>query len=214
LIEHILSGQLSGGSEHSKLIQRLDGSTLSVTLVGAPIRNAGNVSGTVLVLHDMTQERQYIANLSWQATHDALTGLANRREFEYRLEQALHNLTRQPGRHALMFLDLDQFKLVNDTCGHAAGDELLRHICTLLQSDLREGDTLARLGGDEFGILLENCPPDIAEKIAESLRQTVQNLHFVWKGRPFLTTVSIGLVHVAQNPTTLESNLRAADKAF
>jgi PAS domain S-box-containing protein len=134
LIEHILSGGLSGGSEHSKLIQRLDGSTVSVNLVGAPIRHADKVSGTVLVLHDMTQERQYIANLSWQATHDALTGLANRREFEFRLEQALHNLTRQPGRHALMFLDLDQFKLVNDTCGHAAGDELLRHICALLQS--------------------------------------------------------------------------------
>ncbi|MDD0998631.1 EAL domain-containing protein [Pseudomonas sp. TNT2022 ID1044] len=213
LIERILSGQLSGGSEHSKLIQRLDGSTVSVTLVGAPISNAGKVSGTVLVLHDMTQERQYIANLSWQATHDALTGLANRREFEYRLEQALHNLTRQPGRHALMFLDLDQFKLVNDTCGHAAGDELLRHICALLQSGLREGDTLARLGGDEFGILLENCGPEAAEKIAESLRQTVQNLHFVWKGRPFVTTVSLGLVHVSQAPTTLEASLRAADMA-
>jgi diguanylate cyclase (GGDEF)-like protein/PAS domain S-box-containing protein len=213
LIEHILSGQLSGGSEHSKLIQRLDGSTVSVTLVGAPIRNAGKVSGTVLVLHDMTQERQYIANLSWQATHDALTGLANRREFEYRLEQALHGLMRQAGRHALMFLDLDQFKLVNDTCGHAAGDELLRHICALLQSGLREGDTLARLGGDEFGILLENCAPEAAEKIAEVLRQTVQNLHFVWKGRPFVTTVSIGLVHVTQSPATLEASLRAADMA-
>ncbi|MCP2071191.1 UNVERIFIED_ORG: diguanylate cyclase (GGDEF)-like protein/PAS domain S-box-containing protein [Pseudomonas lini] len=213
LIEHILSGRLSGASEHSKLIQRLDGSTVSVTLVGAPIRHAGKVSGAVLVLHDMTQERQYIANLSWQATHDALTGLANRREFEYRLEQALHNLTRQVGRHALMFLDLDQFKLVNDTCGHAAGDELLRHICALLQSGLREHDTLARLGGDEFGILLENCSPDAAEKIAEGLRQTVQNLHFVWKGRPFVTTVSIGLVHIAQSPTTLEASLRAADMA-
>ncbi|WP_214510772.1 EAL domain-containing protein [Pseudomonas brassicacearum] len=213
LIEHILSGRLSGASEHSKLIQRLDGSTVSVTLVGAPIRHAGKVSGAVLVLHDMTQERQYIANLSWQATHDALTGLANRREFEYRLEQALHNLTRQVGRHALMFLDLDQFKLVNDTCGHAAGDELLRHICALLQSGLRENDTLARLGGDEFGILLENCSPDAAEKIAEGLRQTVQNLHFVWKGRPFVTTVSIGLVHIAQTPTTLEASLRAADMA-
>ncbi|MBD0683589.1 MULTISPECIES: EAL domain-containing protein [unclassified Pseudomonas] len=213
LIEHILSGRLGGGSEHSKLIQRLDGSTVSVTLVGAPIRHAGKVSGAVLVLHDMTQERQYIANLSWQATHDALTGLANRREFEYRLEQALHNLTRQVGRHALMFLDLDQFKLVNDTCGHAAGDELLRHICALLQSGLRENDTLARLGGDEFGILLENCSPEAAEKIAEGLRQTVQNLHFVWKGRPFVTTVSIGLVHIAQNPTTLEASLRAADMA-
>ncbi|WP_042955738.1 EAL domain-containing protein [Pseudomonas sp. G5(2012)] len=213
LIEHILSGQLSGGSEHSKLIQRLDGSTVSVTLVGAPIRNAGKVSGAVLVLHDMTQERQYIANLSWQATHDALTGLANRREFEFRLEQALQGLTRQSGRHALMFLDLDQFKLVNDTSGHAAGDELLRHICALLQSGLREGDTLARLGGDEFGILLENCAPQAAEKIAEGLRQTVQNLHFVWKGRPFVTTVSIGLVHINAHPTTLEVSLRAADMA-
>ena len=213
LIERILSGQLSGGSDHSKLIQRIDGSTVSVTLVGSPIHTAGKVSGTVLVLHDMTQERQYIANLSWQATHDALTGLANRREFEFRLEQALHQLSRQPGRHALMFLDLDQFKLVNDTCGHAAGDELLRHICALLQSGLREGDTLARLGGDEFGILLENCAPPACEKIAENLRQTVQNLHFVWKGRPFVTTVSIGLVHVTQAPTTLEALLRAADMA-
>ncbi len=213
LIEHILGGQLTGGSEHSKLIQRLDGSTVSVTLVGAPIRSAGKVSGAVLVLHDMTQERQYIANLSWQATHDALTGLANRREFEFRLEQVLHGIGRQQSGHALMFLDLDQFKLVNDTCGHAAGDELLRHICALLQSDLREGDTLARLGGDEFGILLENCPPLVAEKIAESLRRTVQNLHFVWKGRPFVTTVSIGLVHISHIPTTLETSLRSADMA-
>ncbi|PMV23328.1 MULTISPECIES: EAL domain-containing protein [unclassified Pseudomonas] len=214
LIEHIVKGQLGGGSEHSKTIQRLDGSTVSVTLVGAPIRSAGKVTGAVLVLHDMTQERQYIANLSWQATHDALTGLANRREFEYRLEQVLHPMgTQQGGRHALMFLDLDQFKLVNDTCGHAAGDELLRHICALLQSDLREGDTLARLGGDEFGILLENCPAAAAEKIAESLRHTVQSLHFVWKGRPFMTTVSIGLVHLGHTPTTLETSLRAADMA-
>jgi len=167
----------------------------------------------VLVLHDMTQERQYIANLSWQATHDALTGLANRREFEYRLEQALNDLVRQAGRHSLMFLDLDQFKLVNDTCGHAAGDELLRHICAVLQSGLREGDTLARLGGDEFGVLLENCPPDQAERIAEQLRQLVQSLHFVWKGRPFVTTVSVGLVHMAQSPGTLETSLRAADMA-
>ncbi|MGH8380590.1 EAL domain-containing protein [Pseudomonas sp.] len=213
LVERILSGGLKADSEHTKLIQRLDGSTVSVTLVGAPIMADGQVSGIVLVLHDMTQERQYIANLSWQATHDALTGLANRREFEYRLEQALNALARKPARHALMFLDLDQFKLVNDTCGHAAGDELLRHICAVLQAGLREGDTLARLGGDEFGILLENCPQEQAERIAESLRQAVQSLHFVWKGRPFMTTVSLGLVHIAQVPTTLEASLRAADMA-
>jgi len=213
LIENILSGKLAGGSENSKLIQRLDGSTVSVALVGSPIRTEGKVSGAVLVLHDMTQERQYIANLSWQATHDALTGLANRREFEYRLELALAGLAHQPARHAVMFLDLDQFKLVNDTSGHAAGDELLRHICAVLQQGIREGDTLARLGGDEVGILLEHCAPGAAEKIAEGLRQTVESLHFVWKGRPFMTTVSVGLVHVSNTPTTLEASLRAADMA-
>lgn len=213
LVEQVLSGSLMGGAEHARLIQRLDGSTVSVNLVGSPIINNGQVAGIVLVLHDMTQERQYIANLSWQATHDALTGLANRREFEYRLEQALNGLARQSARHTLMFLDLDQFKLVNDTCGHAAGDELLRHICAVLQSALREGDTLARLGGDEFGVLLENCPPDQAERIGENLRQSVQSLHFVWKGRPFVTTVSIGLVHMPQAPGTLEASLRAADMA-
>ena len=213
LIDRILSGQLGKSREHSRLIQRMDGSTVSVTLVGAPILHAGQVSGAVLVLHDMTQEQQYIANLSWQATHDALTGLANRREFEYRLELVLRNLGRQHGRHALMFLDLDQFKLVNDTCGHAAGDELLRHICTLLRTGLREGDTLARLGGDEFGILLENCPVEMAEKIAGGLRQAVQSLHFAWKGRPFMSTISIGLVHIHQAPVTLEALMRAADMA-
>lgn len=213
LTERILSGTLKGGSEHAKLIQRLDGSTVSVALVGSPIISDGQVSGIVLVLHDMTQERQYIANLSWQATHDALTGLANRREFEYRLELALGDLGRQAARHTLLFLDLDQFKLVNDTCGHAAGDELLRHICAVLQAGVREGDTLARLGGDEFGILLENCLPEQAERIAENLRQTVQSLHFVWKGRPFMTTVSVGLVHLQLAPHTLEASLRAADMA-
>ncbi|WP_285425092.1 MULTISPECIES: EAL domain-containing protein [unclassified Pseudomonas] len=213
LLEHMLSGKLGGGSENSRVIQRLDGSTVSVALVGSPIRTEGKVSGAVLVLHDMTQERQYIENLSWQATHDALTGLANRREFEYRLELALNGLARQPGHHTLMFLDLDQFKLVNDTSGHAAGDELLRHICTLLQQGIRDGDTLARLGGDEFGILLEHCAPDAAERIAEGLRETVESLHFVWKGRPFVTTVSIGLVHLSQAPMTLEASLRSADMA-
>ncbi|MBA1241938.1 EAL domain-containing protein [Pseudomonas japonica] len=213
LIERILGGQLKGGSEHAKLIQRLDGSTVSVTLVGAPIRTEGRISGAVLVLHDMTQERQYIANLSWQASHDALTGLANRREFEQRLEQALARMASGKGRHSLMFLDLDQFKLVNDTCGHAAGDELLRHICAVLASGLRETDTLARLGGDEFGVLLEDCPPEQAERIAEYLRESVHSLHFVWKGRPFMTSVSIGLVHLNLLPATLELSLRAADMA-
>lgn len=213
LVERIRTGQLNGGREHARMIQRLDGSMVSVALGGAPIIHDSRISGTVLVLHDMTQEQQYIANLAWQASHDALTGLTNRREFEFRLEQALNGLNDSGTRHALLFLDLDQFKLVNDTCGHAAGDELLRHICALLQSGVPGGDTLARLGGDEFGVLLEHCAPQAAERLAEQLRETVQNLHFVWKGRPFMTTLSVGLVHLHQAPTTLEGALRAADLA-
>ncbi|MFC3531313.1 EAL domain-containing protein [Vogesella facilis] len=216
LIDQILAGECSDGNLHAQLMVRLDGSAIAVSLVAAPIHSNNRISGAVLVLHDMTRERQYVANLSWQATHDALTGLANRREFEHRLEQALGKLEQHSGQHAehaLMFLDLDQFKVVNDTCGHAAGDELLRQICTLLQQQLRDGDTLARLGGDEFGILLEHCPALPAEQIAEALRQTVQDLHFVWQGHPFNVSVSIGLVHINHAMTTLAEALRAADVA-
>jgi diguanylate cyclase (GGDEF)-like protein/PAS domain S-box-containing protein len=213
LIEHILSGRLRGGAAGSKLIQRLDGSTVSVNLVGTPIHSDGVISGAVLVLRDMTQERQYLANLSWQASHDPLTGLVNRSEFERRLDHVLNITMSSAGHHCLMFLDIDQFKLVNDTSGHAAGDDLLRHLCQALPRGLREGDTLARLGGDEFGVLLVDCPAPQAHEVAEQLRQLVQDLHFVWKGRPFVTTVSIGLVHLGAVPLTLEASLRAADMA-
>ncbi|WP_174874098.1 EAL domain-containing protein [Vogesella oryzae] len=216
LIDQILAGECSEDSLHTQLMVRLDGSAIAVSLVAAPIHSKQRITGAVLVLHDMTRERQYVANLSWQASHDALTGLANRREFERRLEQALTKLAQHSGshaEHALMFLDLDQFKVVNDTCGHAAGDELLRQICTLLQQQLREGDTLARLGGDEFGILLEHCPTPAAERIAESLRQTVQDLHFMWQGHPFNVSISVGLVHITEAMTTLAEALRAADVA-
>lgn len=213
LVGQILRGEVEAGSESSKILQRLDGSSVAVTVVGTPIRVDGRIVGAALVLHDMTRERQYMESLSWQATHDALTGLSNRREFEFRLQQALERSAHMDDRHSLMYLDLDQFKLVNDTCGHAAGDELLRQICSLLESCLREGDTLARLGGDEFGVLLENCPPDVAEGIAENLRQAVEALHFVWDRRPFNITVSIGVVHVSAMPVSVEEALRCADMA-
>lgn len=210
LIERIQQGQLKSGSVHCKLIQRLDGSTVPVALVGSPIHTDGQVSGAVLVLHDLTQERQYIANLSWQAAHDPLTGLVNRSEFEYHLEQLL---SREGASHALLLLDLDQFKLINDGHGHAAGDQLLRHLCTVLPQGLREGDTLARLGGDEFGILLQDCSPDTAQEIAEVLLRMVENLHFVWKGRTFMTTASVGVVLIDAVRLSLEDALRAADLA-
>lgn len=212
LIERLLAGEI-GSSAHAQQVVRLDGSKVPVALVGAPILISGQIVGAVLVLHDMTRERQYIDTLSWQASHDALTGLANRREFEQRLESALARLANHPGQHALLFLDLDQFKVVNDTCGHAAGDQLLRQVCVLLQEHLRDGDTLARLGGDEFGILLENCPAAPAARIAELLRITVQDLQFAWDGRNFNIGVSIGLVSLEQSRISLAEALRSADMA-
>ncbi|MAB97781.1 MAG: PAS domain S-box protein [Pseudomonadaceae bacterium] len=194
-------------------LMRADGSAVVVTLMAAPIRNQDKISGMVLVLHDMTREHQYIANLSWQASHDALTGLLNRREFDRRLSRSLENLQQQQSEHALMYLDLDQFKIINDTCGHAAGDQLLRQVCTALQSCLRENDTLARLGGDEFGVLLENCPAAISTKLAEQLRLAVEALRFSWNGRSFNVSASIGLVTLEQSQITLEDSLRAADVA-
>ncbi|TGW05346.1 diguanylate cyclase, partial [Mesorhizobium sp. M2D.F.Ca.ET.145.01.1.1] len=116
-------------------------------------------------------------------------------------------------QHALMYLDLDQFKLVNDTCGHAAGDQLLRQISSLLINELGPGDVLARLGGDEFGVLLIDCEADNAADIAERLRAAVQELHFAWDGRPFNTSVSVGMVQIANTHVTIEEALRAADVA-
>lgn len=209
-MQQILAG---ADGDYAKLIVRPDGSKVAVNLVGAPIQERGLVSGVVMVLHDMTRERQFVASLSWQASHDALTGLANRREFEYRLAQLLARMLRQHGRHALMFIDLDQFKLVNDTCGHAAGDELLRQVCQELQLHLREGDTLARLGGDEFGVILENCPSEAALRVAEALRKAVQELRFAWGGRIFTISASIGLVQVPPGQVSLAELLRTADLA-
>jgi diguanylate cyclase (GGDEF)-like protein/PAS domain S-box-containing protein len=193
---------------------RHDRSQVAVSMVSAPIHDlANNSSGLVLVFHDMTSEHQYIANLSWQATHDELTGLTNRHEFERRLGQLLDSTSHRSQHHALMYLDLDQFKVVNDTCGHAAGDELLRQVCVLLQQHLRDDDTLARLGGDEFGVLLKNCPPEAVAQVADKLRQTVSDLHFFWNNQPFSISVSIGVVHISGTPTTLKEVLRAADVA-
>jgi diguanylate cyclase (GGDEF)-like protein len=166
----------------------------------------------VPILHDKTAEREFVARLSWQATHDALTGLVNRREFEIRLEKAIDGLCRQAGEHSLMFLDLDQFKVVNDTCGHAAGDQLLKQTSDLLQENLGTDGLLARLGGDEFGILLQDCDADSAIRIAERLRLAVQELRFVWNGCAFNITLSIGLVHVAE-AHAMEETLQAADMA-
>ncbi|MBV8635361.1 MAG: diguanylate cyclase, partial [Burkholderiaceae bacterium] len=172
----------------------------------------GKAMGTVWVLHDVSKDRAYASHLSYQANHDELTGLINRREFERRLSNLLANRTSKV-QHSMLYIDLDQFKIVNDTSGHLAGDELLKQLSARLRSKLRQNDTLARLGGDEFGVLLEACPIGPALKIADLLRQTVADFHFAWSDRSFPSSASVGLVTFGDLPITLADVLRMADAA-
>jgi diguanylate cyclase (GGDEF)-like protein/PAS domain S-box-containing protein len=213
-IEMVLREERTIEAASTLLLVRNDGTEVPIMQSAAPIRaRSGKISGVVLVLHDVSRERQYVAKLSYQASHDSLTGLINRGEFERRLSLALKSAAQLGRHHAVMYLDLDQFKVVNDTCGHAAGDQLMRQVSAVLQRRLREGDTLARLGGDEFGVLLENCAPDNALRIADGLRQTVMDCHFAWEARSFNIGVSIGLVNVEDGLFTLTDVLSAADSA-
>jgi diguanylate cyclase (GGDEF)-like protein/PAS domain S-box-containing protein len=207
-------GRMLGLSEHTVLVNRR-GQELAIQDSAAPIRDrAGNLIGAVMVFHDVSKERRLHRALHYQASHDALTGLINRREFENRLTAAVENARQDGGgRHALLYLDLDQFKLVNDTCGHPAGDQLLKQITGVLQSRVRSGDTLARLGGDEFGILLQSCSLDQALRIAESLRQAIRDFRFIWQDGVLEVGVSVGIVEITNDTPTVASVMSAADVA-
>ncbi|MFL6572134.1 MAG: diguanylate cyclase, partial [Burkholderiales bacterium] len=165
------------------------------------------------VYADVSRARALNHELAWQASHDALTGLINRRHFERKLGQALEDAQLDASRHALMFLDLDQFKIVNDTSGHTAGDELLRQLGALLKSQLRANDMLGRLGGDEFGVLVAHCDLPKAREIAEKLRQVVAGFRFSWGNRLFETGVSIGLVPIDAHSKSVAQLMSAADVA-
>ncbi len=165
----------------------------------------------LLGIADVTGSKE-AEKLSYQATHDPLTGLINRGEFERRFQRVLGTAEAQDP-HALLYLDLDQFKLVNDTAGHRAGDELLRQLAAVLEAKTRKRDTLARLGGDEFGVLLEHCAPEQALRIARGLVQVVQEFDFVWEAKRFTVGVSIGLVSIPEGGETLPEVLSAADRA-
>jgi diguanylate cyclase (GGDEF)-like protein/PAS domain S-box-containing protein len=199
------------------ILIRRDGLEIIVQAVTSPISDSSDGhTGVVLVLRNMTREREYVANLAWQATHDGLTGLFNRVEFERRLLAELTRDGRAPhcGPAAvLMFLDLDQFKVVNDTCGHAAGDAMLCEVAARFQTCLRERDTLARLGGDEFGVLLRDCGADDAELFAERLRSSLEGFTFHWATHPFTTSVSIGVVELQGMDVDAEEAMRLADIA-
>ena len=208
-----LQGDESVGPGNRSLLICRDQRELNIDMSVASIRDSDNASiGVVLVFRDVTEERRLAQQLSHQATHDTLTGLVNRPEFERRLTHLLDSANPH-APHALLYLDLDQFKVVNDTCGHAAGDDLLRQISALLRTKLRARDTLARLGGDEFGVLLEHCSVVEAERIANSLRELLQSFRFGWGDKSFTIGASIGLVPIAQAGETLAGVFSAADSS-
>jgi diguanylate cyclase (GGDEF)-like protein/PAS domain S-box-containing protein len=196
------------------LLIRRDGNEIYVESTASPIRDgSGAVSGGVLVFHDVSEARELNRRLSYHASHDVLTGLVNRREFENRMERALKSARARETSYALCCLDLDQFKIVNDTCGHSAGDALLGQVGALLKSKVRWRDTLARLGGDEFGVLLESCTLDEAMRTAEALREAVRNFKFTWEERTFRLGASVGVVPISADNADVASVLSAADSA-
>ncbi len=207
-------GQVLGLAEHTVKVARR-GQEIAIQDSAAPIRDrAGNLIGAVMVFHDVSKERRLHRALHYQASHDALTGLINRREFENRLTVAVEDARQNTqAHHVLLYLDLDQFKLVNDTCGHPAGDLLLKQITGVLQSRVRGNDTLARLGGDEFGILLQKCSLDQALRVAENVRQAIRDYRFIWQNGVLAIGVSIGIVEITAEVPTVANVMSAADVA-
>lgn len=200
-------------SDNALLIHK-EGEKFAIKESAAPIRDRNNkVIGSIVVFHDVTEARAMARELEWQASHDALTGLANRREFERRVESAIVSARQRDLKHTLLYVDLDQFKIVNDTCGHIAGDELLRQVAAALKERLRSVDTLSRLGGDEFGILLESCPKPEAIIIGEEFLSALHEFRFRWKKNVFTIGGCIGLVEIDHMCEGVEHMLRAADVA-
>ncbi len=174
---------------------------------------AGRITNFVAINDDVTAEYELSEQLSYQASHDALTGLINRGEFERRVTNTLATTRKDGSVHALCFMDLDQFKVINDTCGHFAGDELLRHLGKILGGIVRESDTLARLGGDEFGVLMEHCKLSQATRLADKILQTIHDYQFIWEGGAYRIGISIGLVAITETTGSFVELFKQADLA-
>ena len=213
-VDQVLRDHSGWTSSDKLMLEHCDGTRIAIDLTATPIRDrAGNVEGVVLVMHDVSSDREHAATLSYQASHDALTGLINRREFERRLAQAIIVADHAGQPFTVLYIDLDQFKVVNDTCSHAAGDELLRQIASLFLARTRHCDAVARLGGDEFVVLLEDCDAEEGLLAAENLRSAIGDLHFTFGDRTFSLSASIGLVSLCEELLSREDILGAADAA-
>ncbi len=199
--------------EPAILVNR-NGDEFAVENSSSPIRgHSGELIGAVLVFRNITHIRNLSKKMEFQATHDALTGLINRHEFERQLNIAVKSARDEDRSHAICYLDLDQFKIVNDTCGHIAGDQLLKEIAYLMPHSIRASDCLARLGGDEFGVLMFDCPIKQAEKVADSLRAAIRDFTFSWDKKTFDIGVSIGLVPISKDSGSVQDVLRRSDSA-
>lgn len=186
----------------------------SVEISVTPLLADGKeILGLVLVLHDTSELRGLTRQMTYQASHDALTGLVNRREFERRLQEAMDSAQTVNVGHALCYLDLDRFKVVNDTCGHTAGDNMLREVASLIKEAVRDSDTVGRIGGDEFALLLVGCPLEKARQIADDVVRSVNDYRFVWKDKIFNIGVSIGLVEIGRDGGAIEDIMNSADSA-
>ena len=186
----------------------------SVEISVTPLRFDGkDIQGLVIVLHDTSELRGLTRQMTYQASHDALTGLVNRREFERRLQEAMDSAQTGDVGHGLCYLDLDRFKVVNDTCGHTAGDNMLREVASLIREAVRDSDTCGRIGGDEFALLLVGCPLEKARQICDNVVRSVGDYRFVWKDKIFNIGVSIGLVEIGRDSGSIEDIMNSADSA-
>jgi diguanylate cyclase (GGDEF)-like protein/PAS domain S-box-containing protein len=209
----IASRSVANAASHAVLLAR-DGNEYAVEISAAPIVNAeDHLLGAVMVIYDVTEQRRLTSEISYRANHDALTGLANRSSFESSLREALADARERGRDHTVLYLDLDQFKIVNDVCGHSAGDELLMQVAELFNGCVRSADTVARLGGDEFAIILERCPAAQAERLASKLCDAVRGYRFCHGDHQFRIGVSIGLVPLRGDWPSTSSVMQAADTA-
>lgn len=196
------------------VLTRPDGAERSIELTASPLAGEhGQSTGAVVLMRDVTEMRGIARQMTYQASHDPLTGLCNRREFERRLQESLEVARTGAQSHVLCYLDLDRFKAVNDTSGHVAGDNMLREVASLVKDAVRDSDTVARIGGDEFAMLLVGCPLDKAMQIAKDVSNAIRDFRFVWKDKIFSVGVSIGLVEIGRESGAIEDAMAAADSA-
>ena len=213
-VHTVLSSGDALGMVNGTLLRSKPGREYTIEHSASPIRDQdGKMKGVVVVFRDVSETHQILRQMAWQARHDPLTGLLNRKEMESRLEHALTSAKSFKREHALLYVDLDQFKVVNDTCGHQAGDDLLRQVSGQLGVNLRHRDALGRLGGDEFAVLLENCSLNQAQQIAESIKKSVEEFRFIWDEKVFKIGASIGVVSIDENSVDMTQILSDADAA-